>query len=163
VHLGREAHGLPALGPVERLDADRVTGGDEAVAAGGDEGEHPVQLGQRDRPALVDQVQRHLVVRVGGEVAMRQRLADLLVVVDLAVPDQVQVAVGARQRLLAAADVDDRQAGVAQPAPVELDRPAVVRTAVRYALEHLLELFEIDAAVLGDYSAHVFGSTRSVA
>jgi hypothetical protein len=58
-------------------------------------------------------VQRDLVVGVGHEVAVGQTLADLSVVVDLAVADQVQVAGRGDERLASAAHVDDRQPAMA--------------------------------------------------
>ena len=65
------------------------------------------------------------------------------------------------QRLLAPADVDDRQPGVTQPAGVERHRTEVVGTAVRDPLQHAFEFLRIERSVLRHYSAHVFVFTPS--
>ena len=89
--------------------------------------------------------------------------ADLLVVVDLAVADEVGALVAGAQRLLAAAHVDDREPAVPEPAAVELHRAAVVGPAMREPLEHPLQRFGIRASVLRDDAAHGLSvTTRSL-
>ena len=88
---------------------------------------------------VVDQRERHLVVGVGRKREVGKLLANLLVVVDLAVADQEQAPVLGDQRLLAATDVDDRQAPMPEPVPTDRHDAAVVGTAVSQPLEHLLK------------------------
>jgi hypothetical protein len=105
-------------------------------------------------------MQRHLVVRGRQRLATGQPGADLLVVVDLAVADEVGALVERGERLLAAADIDNREPPVPEPAAVEPDGAAVVRAAVREPLEHPLQRFGVGASVLRDDAAHGVVATR---
>jgi hypothetical protein len=159
-HLRREPHAPPAPGPVERLDTDRVARREEALARPGeDEGEHPAELVERVGPVLIDQVEGDLVVRRRPKARVGEPTADRLVVVDLAVADEPQIA-GRAERLRAALDVDDRQAPVPEPRVVA-DRHAalVVGAAVHEAREHAAPGVRVDRAVLGGDSAHDGGFT----
>jgi hypothetical protein len=99
-------------------------------------------------------VQRDLVVRAGGERRVLERLAHLLVVVDLAVADEPDVTGGIGKRLVAAVDVDDRQAPVAEPGPVDVHGPFVVGPAMRQQVEHATCVGGRVPAVDGSDSAH---------
>src|SRR5919112_154796 len=93
-HLRSEADEAVATGPVQRLDANGVAGRDKrAVLSGDQEREHPEQLREGTGSPLGDQTQRHLVVRAGAHLAVFEGLPDLLVVVYLAVADQIEIAV----------------------------------------------------------------------
>ena len=120
----------------------------------------PLSRRSASGPVLVEQVQRDLVVGGREDLAPLEPHADVLVVVDLAVADQERVGLRGAQGLRAALDVDDRQPPVAEPAPVDLDRAAVVGAAVGDALEHPLELGGVRGSVFGDDPAHV-SATRA--
>ena len=75
-------------------------------------------------------------------------------VVDLAVADEVGALVARAERLAPAADVDDREPPVTEPAAVDLDGAALVGPAVREPLEHPLQRLGIRASVLRDDAAH---------
>ncbi len=126
------------VGPVERLDADRVAGDDEVSPAvvGHGEGVHAAQVAERVRVVADRGRQRGLGVGVGPEVARRD-LAQLLVVVDLAVHHR-PVAVARGQRLVAGSEVDDREPDVAEPGRSDLAAPVAVRAAVPDPLQHPL-------------------------
>ncbi len=57
-------------------------------------------------------------------------------VVDLAVADEPDVTGGAGERLMAAVDIDDRQAPVAEPRAVDADLALVVGPAMQEPVEH---------------------------
>ena len=59
-----------------------------------------------------------------------QLLADLAVIVDLAVEDDHEAAVGAVHRLVPAGDVEDREPTHPEPEAAVDERPALVRPAV---------------------------------
>ena len=154
-HLGGEDGALLVLGPVERLDPDRVAGGEEvAGAAGHREGEHPVQLGQPLGALALDHVQRDLVVGGGAEAVVAEPAAQRRVVVDLAVADEAQLLAAAAQGLVAAGDVDDREPAVAEPGPVELGFALVVGAAMGQPFEHPAPGLRVRRAVLGSDSTH---------
>jgi hypothetical protein len=155
-HLRREADVAVLAGPVERLDPDRIADGVEgAVGAGGEEGVHAVELAEGVGPPLLEQVQRDLVVGVRAKARVPQGLAHLFVIVDLAVTHEEEVPLAVAQRLMAVADVDDRQAGVPEPGVADPDLAGVVGAAVGEPAEHSSTGFEVQVrAVFASYSAH---------
>jgi len=156
--LRREAHAAVALRPVQRLDPDRVAGRQEAaVVAGDEEREHALELGQRRGTALVEQVQRDLVVRARLKLRRAERGAHLLVVVDLAVADEPDVASRVGERLAPAADVDDRQPPVPEPGAFDVHSALVVGSAMHETPEHPLGLTRGLRTVDGGDAAHLRG------
>ena len=135
--LRGEDHQAVAPRPEERLDADRVTGGD-AVAVGrrGEERVHATEPRQRGRALAVDQVKRDLVVRGAAEAGIVERATDVLVVVELAVSDEPPGTVAGAERLGAALEVDDRQPAVPEPCIADTGLPLTVGAPVDEALEH---------------------------
>ena len=146
-----------------RLDADMVARQEQGLLAAvpDAEGEHAAQAAHAVRaPGLVSG-QHHLGVRLGAErdAERDQLVAQLAVVVDLAVEDDHRVAVAADQRLLAGGDVDHRQAAVAHAERRFGVQLALVRPAVELAFVHAAERPAVDFPVAvgiknSDYSAH---------
>lgn len=123
-------------GPVQRLDAQRVSGEhDTAVGTGDAEGVHATQVTEAGRAPLREHVADHLGVRVGGERTV-QRGAQRAVVVDLAVGDHRGPERG--DRLPSAVEVDDREPGVPEPGGPDQDAAPAVRPAVLQRPEHRL-------------------------
>ena len=113
---GSEAKARPAavLREVERLDAERVARQRHRArrAVVDRERVHAAQRRRELRPVPQPQVQRRLVVAVGGEPRRRHLGAQLAVIVDLAVAHQRRRA--REQRLVAGREVDDGEPGVHQ-------------------------------------------------
>jgi hypothetical protein len=137
---------------VQRLDAEVVARAERAplLPVPDHEREHAAQPGEHLLAPVVvagdDRLAVTLRAELGAEVA-RQLLAQLDVVVDLAVEGQQVAPIGVRQRLVAQRHVDDRQplvredrvrsavrAGVRPGVPDDLDA-RFVRTAVVQALQ----------------------------
>src|SRR5829696_5698731 len=155
-HLRREADEAVAACPVQRLYADGVAGCDKSALLSSDqEREHPEQFREGAGFTFGDQTQCYLVVRAGAHVAVFERLPDLLVVVHLAVADQVEVAVWRSERLLATLYVDDGEPPVAEHVPRNLDAPFVVRPPVDDASQHPRGGLRVHAPISADDSAHV--------
>src|SRR5712692_8280144 len=110
----REYHGMVAMPVVERLFAGAVAGQDEAFGAVIPErdGDHPIQRLNEVGTLVFVEVNDHLTVRLRLEpvTAANELLAKFLVVVDLAVEDQRNVAGLAGKRLVACLEVNDAQA-----------------------------------------------------
>ena len=135
--LGGEDGGAVLLRPEQRLDADRVAGGDEAsVLAGDDEGEHALEAVDLFWSQLVHELQGDLVVRAGDENRAGDLGAHLVVVVDLAVADEVSILPLVHERLPSAADVHDREPAVPEPATSDADLAFGVRAPVDDPPEH---------------------------
>ena len=112
--LGREAQLAADVPVVERLDPVAVAREHEAAARGvpDRDREHPAQpLGEAGAVLLVE-MDEHLGVgvRAEGVPGALELVAQLGVVVDLAVLDDDDAAVLVRDRLVAAGEVDDREA-----------------------------------------------------
>ena len=112
--LGREAQLAADVPVVERLDPVAVAREHEAAArrVPDRDREHPAQpLGEAGAVLLVE-VDEHLGVgvRAEGVAGALELVAQLGVVVDLAVLDDDDAAVLVRDRLVAAGEVDDREA-----------------------------------------------------
>src|SRR3989442_13150852 len=105
---------MVAMPVVEWLLAGAVTGQDKAFGAVIPErdGEHAVQRLNEVGALVFVEVNDHLTVRLGLEpvTASNELLAKFLVVVDLAVEDQRNVAGLAGKRLVACLEVNDAQA-----------------------------------------------------
>ena len=112
--LGSEPNATPpgTRAQIERLDAEPVAGEHQPAAARvpqGD-GEHAVEVGQEIEPAVLVEMDDDLGVgMIGGEAVAGalELLAQLDVIVDLAVEDDGDGLVLVEDRLLAGGDVDD--------------------------------------------------------
>ncbi len=131
LRLRREGQAVLQLGDIERLDAERVARQRQVVGAALVDGDR-VHAAERLDIALAvaqPQMQRRLAVAAGGEPHLGQCPAQLQVVVDLAVGDQRRRA--REQRLVAAIQVDDGEAGVHQRHPADHGVASTVRPAMR--------------------------------
>ncbi len=134
----------PAVGPpVQGLDAEGVAGGHEALLAAVPDGQavHAVDVPEEVLGAgLLVAVHDRLAVRVGREAVagVLEALAQVEVVVDLAVGHQGDLAVFGEEGLIAALDVDDRQAGAHQGRGAEALHRAAVGPAVAHGVGHPL-------------------------
>ena len=131
LQLGGEQNGVVAAGPVEGRHADRVAGGHEAAVLTGDhQRERPPEVVEAGDPRVLVDVQCSLVIGPRDELPVVELRSDAVVVVDLAVPDQPQVAGDVAERLVAAFDVDDPQPTVAEPRVADRPRALAVGTAM---------------------------------
>ncbi len=135
------------LAQEERPDAEPVAGQDQGLVDGIPERDRELAVEPCERigSPLLPGVDDHLGVAPGPEAVSQrgQLLAELHVVVDLAVEDHPDPVVLAGEGLLPRGQVDDRQAGVAQRrAPVTVEA-ALVRPAVPERGDHRLEVREL--------------------
>ncbi len=104
-----------ALGAVEeRLDAEAVAGQDQPLLAQVDDGdaEHAADVVEEVQAVLEVEVQQHLAVGLAAELrGAAQALAQLAVVVDLAVAGEDHLPVVADERLASALGVDQGEPG----------------------------------------------------
>ena len=106
------------------------------------EGEHSTQLLEQFCAVLLVAVDQHLRVGLGGKViaCLHQTGADLLVVIDLAVEQQRQIAVLAVKRLCAGIrNIDDAQAAVSQCNILVNISTLSVRATVLDLIQHLAQ------------------------
>ena len=140
--LGGERHAPTVAPPVERLHAEGVPGGHQALLAFVPErkGEDAVEVPHAVEAVLLVRMHDHLAVRVRrpAVAASLEALAQLAVVVDLAVDDRGHAAVLGVERLIAARDVDDGQPGVSQRERPDAPQRIAIRTAVAQRLDHPL-------------------------
>jgi hypothetical protein len=155
--------------PVQGLDPEAVATHDEPPArrVPQGEGEHAAQAPGEREPVLLVEMDEDLGVAVVGAEPMPLGLelaTQLGVVVDLAVVDDDHLAGLVGDRLLAAGQVDDRQAAHGQPDPVGAPDARAVRPAVHERLVHGLERRPLDRATsqVGDAAdaAHAVAVTR---
>ena len=142
--LGAERHPARHTREIERLDAEPVAGEHQPAAARvpqGD-GEHAVEVGQEIEPAVLVEMDDDLGVgMIGGEAVAGalELLAQLDVIVDLAVEDDGDRLVLVEDRLLAGGDIDDGE----PPRPERNARPLPeagrVGPAMPQALRHPFE------------------------
>ena len=130
LRLGGEGEPALDLRGVERLDAERVAGeGDRALGPLVDgDGVHAAQRAGIGGAVAQPEMQRRLAVAVGGEADVGQVVAQLAVVVDLAVRDEGGGA--GEERLVAAGHVDDGQARVHEGDAADDRVPGAVRAAM---------------------------------
>ena len=138
--LAGERHAVRPGGHVEGLDAERVAGAEEHALVGvpDEEGEHAAQAADRVGTPDVVGGDDGLGVPVGdepGAVVAGELLAQLEVVVDLAVEDDAIAIARVRQRLVRVLDVDDREPVEPQRDVVVVPHAGLVRSAVAHALE----------------------------
>src|SRR5262249_27899474 len=125
---------------VEGLLAGAVAGEEQLLTATIEdrEGEHPVQAVEARRAPLLVRVDDHLGVRAGAEVvaAVLELVAELDVVVDLAVRDHRERLILGEDGLAAALEIDDRQAAHPRGEPALVEVPFAVRASVAQYLAH---------------------------
>ena len=125
LELGAEQQRVSEVGVVERLLAESVTSEQQApvLLVPECEREHAVEPLDTARSVILVQVDDHLGVGVRCEAmaALHEIRAQLAVVVDLAVLDDLERAVFVADRLIARVQVDDRQ-----PAKAEADSAPVL-------------------------------------
>src|SRR5581483_11799291 len=146
--LRRERKPVALLAVVERLDPEPVPREHEPPPARipDRDGEHPAQPRREPVAGLLVEVDENLRVAVRPE-AMAGRLelgAQLLVVVDLAVLDDVDGAVLVRDRLVARLEVDDREPPRGQADGAVDDRALAVRATVDERRVHRREPCGVD-------------------
>ena len=161
--LAAEQHPTGMFGHVERLHPDAVTDDRQAAVTpvGNRDGEHPIEPGEEAEALLQVQPKQHLGVRPGAAGIGRTREfgGQFPVVVDLAVLDDGDHAVVRDEGLVAAGQVDDRQALIAQTQTVGGPQGGVIRPAVANDSRHVGEQLAGDWASGGtgkgsDDSAH---------
>ena len=130
LRLGGEGEAGGGLGDVERLDAERVAC--QRHRAGGAvvdrDAIHAAQMPREAGALALPEMERRLVVAVGGEAHAGQIAAKFPVVVDFAVAHE-----GRRtsvQRLIAAGQVDDGESGVDQGDAADHGMAGAVRAAM---------------------------------
>ena len=127
----REPDPVAVLGHVQRLDAEPVAAEQHATAVALDdgEGEHPFEVADEIVAPAVVGLEQNLAVAVREEsVAVALKLAaQLLVVVDAAVPDDRQAELGVDHRLRAGfGQIDDFQATMTKrDSPLRPDARAI--------------------------------------
>ena len=144
LELGGEGELARDVAVVQRLDPEAVAREHEppARAVPHRDGEHPAQALGEARAVLLVEVDEHLGVGVrrAEHVARALELgAQLGVVVDLAVLDDDDAPVLARDRLVAALEVDDRQPPRGEPGLAVDDLAAAVGPAVHERRAHRAE------------------------
>ena len=140
LHFGREEEAVWRVGVEQRLLACAIAGGDECMRAlvVQRQREHAAQVRERVAAPLLVRVERRLDVRSGSEVvAERFELgAQVRVVVDLPVADDVDVARFVGEGLLAAGDVHERQAPEAESAATTREHAFVLGAAMHERARH---------------------------
>src|SRR5690348_5797933 len=132
---------------IERLDANSVAGQHQAALAmvPQREGKHSAQIFQQAGPVLFIEMQDNFRVRGGAELVPRvELLAEIAIVVDLAVKGDREAAVLVRERLVAAGKVDDAQPAVRDSKIAVEVKSFVVRPAMRHAVRRTLQLGLLD-------------------
>ena len=159
--LAAEREAALALGDVEWLHAERVARHQQPARAciPYRHREDAVEPREHVRTLLEVHVQQHLGVRVPAEtVALRLELgAQLAVVVDLTVEDQLHAALVVRHRLVPQRrEVDDREARVAEPGAGRgvVEFPGVIRTAMRDRTDACRQHGGFEATLESDDAAH---------
>ena len=125
---------------------------------------HAVETAEAVGPPLRIRVEHHLGVagRVEGVSRNLQLDPELAKVVDLAVVDDLQLAVIHRHRLAAVREVDDAEPAEPERRDRILEMPVIVRTSVPEQLGHRLEQRPVGRPPEARYPAHVSGSAASV-
>ena len=117
--LRGEGEAAIPLGVEQRLLTEVIAGDEQALAAAVPDREHEHAPEPLEHPLafVLEQVHEDLGVGAGAELvpAPPELLPQLLVVVDLAVEDHLQVAVFVRDRLVPAGEVDDAEPTHAEP------------------------------------------------
>jgi hypothetical protein len=146
--LGAEAEARVGPRVVERLDAEPVTGEQQAAPAPVPqrEGEHPAEPLHAALAHLLVQVKDGLgvaprLVTVAARLQLRTQRG---VVVDLAVERDPDLAVGGAHRLVSARDVDDGEPSMREAHRAVRPEAGVVRAAVAQHVAHAAERLRID-------------------
>ena len=136
-----------SVGVIQRLDAERIAGEEQRTLqlVPDAESEHAAQVAHHVGAVLEIKAQQHLRVARRAEAvpALLQLSTQLAEVIDLAVEDDPQPAVGRGHRLRAGlTQVDDREPAMREPGtPVGRDpQPFAVRPAALHRLAHRKQL-----------------------
>jgi hypothetical protein len=155
LELGTKEQLTPGVGPVERLLAHAVARQEECLAlrVPDREREHAVQFRDAVRTVLFPEMHDGFGIGAGpeGVAAALEVGPQILEVVDLAIEDDPHGAVFVRHRLVAAGEVDDRQAPEAEAeagaAAAVLDVHAgIIGSPVLQDVRHAAENFAVDRA-----------------
>jgi hypothetical protein len=143
--LAREGEPAAVEPVVERLHPEAVARAEERplLAVPDRERPHPVELVDAALAPLAVAREQHLRVGLAAEaIALRaQLLAQLEVVVDLAVEDQLEPSIVGGERLESrVGEVDDREPQVSEADAVVREDAAAVGAAVREPVEHRVDL-----------------------
>ena len=158
--LGGEEDAIGRDGVEQRLDAEAVADGDHGLPplVGDQHGELAAQLFRRAQAVLQVEVQGDLAVGLRLEPAAfgAEFVADGFVAVELAVDRKMHVAFGVRHRLVAIAEADDREAGVAEEEAPVAPLALAVGPAMIEAVQRRLDAFTRKrlAGDAADQSAH---------
>ncbi len=139
-HFGAEDEPAAGKGVIKRSYAQPVSRQEQLLFTGVPNGDRElaIEVVQAVRAVILVQVQDDFRVAVGGEAmpAPLQFRAQFDVVEHLAVEDDPQAAVFIADRLVAAGEVDDAQAGVAKPHVRIAVHAESVRAAVPNHAQH---------------------------
>ena len=143
LELGGEDDQVADARVVERLHSEAVARdhGPAALPVPHRQAELAPQLRREVGAVLLVEVRQDLRVAAAreGVTGRAEALADVEVVVELAVLHAPDLARLVRERLVATLDVDDAQPADAERDAVDLVRPAVVRPAMRHRVRHAVE------------------------
>ena len=165
LQLGRERQRAAGDAVVERLDPEAVAREEQALLepVPQRDREHAPQVLDERRPPLLVQMDQHLRVALRGEPVSRalEPLAQLAVVVDLAVLHDLDAAVLVADRLVRALQVDDRQPPRGQRHGVLDELARAVGPAVDERLVHRVHDARVDGRAVERQQAadatHVLG------
>src|SRR5204863_4107729 len=113
------------------------------------EGPHAVEPVRQARAPFAVAVQEHFAVGMVGLKKMAASLefrAELGVVVDLAVKNKDEIAIGGSHRLMAAFQIDDGKAAMAEEDGAVVPESAIVRPAMSEAGGHARQRFAVACA-----------------
>ncbi len=170
LYLGPVDEFLGVLVVIKRFDAEPVAGQQQAVLARIPDGqpEHAVDVIDEGRVMGEIEVQHHLGVTVGGEAVTggAQLLATLLEIECLTIEDDGLLPRGRKYRLVAAAQIDDRQAAHTDAGVAEAGMTLIIRATMHDLVVHRPQGLRADTAravevVDADYSAHAV-NVRSI-
>ncbi len=141
--LGGKGETVRRLGVIERLDAERIAGQDQASGARIVQchGVHAAQLQSEVEPIAAVEMQRQLAIGLGREhdrPRARQFLAQLEVVVDFPIGDQRRTA-RLEQWLVAGIEIDDREPGLHHADIARAVAAVAVRAAMAQRGAHLAQ------------------------
>src|SRR3982751_3389917 len=122
------------------------------------EGPHAVKAARQVRAPFAVAVQEHFAIRVVGLEKMAsgfQLRTKLGVVVDLTVKNEDEIAIGRRHGLMAAFEIDDGEAAMAEKNGAVVPESAIVRPAMGEAGGHARQRFAVASANETGDAAHL--------
>jgi hypothetical protein len=133
--LGPEENASAVMMPVQRFDANAITGDKQSVFAGvpHGEGEHAIELVEEVFALFFVQVDEDFGIATGAEAmaSTAEALSEFVMVINFAVKAHPDCAVFVAHRLTAGVEVDDTQAGVADTGLGIVIEAGIVGAAVR--------------------------------